>query len=461
MRQAEALEILKMGHNVFLTGPAGSGKTFLLNKYIGYLKKNKVEMAITASTGLAATHLNGRTIHSWCGMGISQSLDDAQINHLKKKKHLNSSIRQAKVLIIDEISMLNAKRLDLVNAICQAFRQDARPFGGIQVIFCGDFFQLPPVTRNEDEDGRFVIESEIWGNMDIKICYLEEQHRQADRRFLKVLNDIRSNQVTPGTVNILKTRFNKPIENKIRPTKLYTHNHSVDAENFSELDKLEGAEVPYEMRSEGVQHLVKSLKDSYCLAPETLKLKINAVVMFVKNNFTKGYINGTLGRVTGFDGESGFPVVETISGDKIIASPEKWGIEDNGSVIASVIQVPLRLAWAITVHKSQGMSLDCAEMDLSKTFEYGMGYVALSRVKALSGIKLSGLNDLALKVNQKIVDLDKDFFRMSQKLLKGLKTLSKKEKKDRQKKFIQNNRITDDVLYNFRTESATVDDIPF
>lgn len=461
MRQEKALEILKMGSNVFLTGPAGSGKTFLLNKYIDYLKKNKVEMAITASTGLAATHLNGRTIHSWCGMGISQSLNDAQIKNLKKKKHLSISIRCAKVLVIDEISMLNAKRLDLVNTICQAFRQDSRPFGGIQVIFCGDFFQLPPIAKREDEDGRFAIESEIWNNMDIKTCYLEEQHRQEDKQFLKVLTDIRTDQVTSETVDILKTRHNKSIKNKIRPTKLYTHNHNVDAENVFELDKLKGEEMSYEMHSEGVPHLVKSLKDSYCLAPETLRLKIDAVVMFVKNNFGKGYINGTLGRVIGFNEDDHYPIVETTTGQEIVAYPEKWGIEDNGSVIASVIQVPLRLAWAITVHKSQGMSLDCAEIDLSKTFEYGMGYVALSRVRALSGIKLVGINDLALKVNQKIVNLDKNFFKMSQKSLKGLKTMSKKEKKKIQQKFIEINKNTDDALYNFKTDGMVVDDIPF
>ncbi len=450
MKQEDALNILKMGHNVFLTGPAGSGKTFLLNEYISFLKKKDIDVAITASTGIAATHLNGRTIHSWCGMGINKSLSDKQIKKLKSKKHLALRVKNTKVLIIDEISMINAKQLDLVNNICQAFRQDIRPFGGIQTVLCGDFFQLPPIKKQEDEDSRFVVESDIWNNMDIKICYLEEQFRQKDKQFLKVLSAIRANKATDDTASILKTRLNKSIGSKIKPTKLYTHNNSVNAENLLELNKLDREEVCYEMYSEGIPDLVKSLKNSYCLAPESLKLKIDAIVMFVKNNFNKGYINGTLGKVIGYDKDDGYPIVKTIAGVEITAYPERWAIEDDEVVIASVSQVPLRLAWAITVHKSQGMSLDCAEIDLSQTFEFGMGYVALSRVRSLTGIKLVGINELALKVDEEMIQLDKDFFKLSQKSLKELNKLSSKQKKNIQKKFIKDNKITDDALDNFR-----------
>ena len=444
MKQEIVFEILKLGYNVFLTGPAGSGKTFLLNKYINYLKENKVAVSVTASTGIAATHLDGRTIHSWCGIGINEKLTDAQIKNLKEKDVLSSRIVSAKVLIIDEISMLNANRLDLIDDVCQAIRQDMRPFGGMQVILSGDFFQLPPVAKGQ-EDSRFVTESNIWNKMDIKTCYLEEQFRQSDEKFLGVLGDIRKNTAGHKTYNVLQQRLNKKIDFKIRPTKLHTHKIDVDTYNNFELNKLEGEELAYEMYSEGVPYLVQSLKDSYCLAPETLKLKIDAVVMFVKNNFTKGYVNGTLGKIIDFDEPDGYPLVETYSGKRIIAYPEKWIIEEGGETVASVSQVPLRLAWAITVHKSQGMSLDCAEIDLSKTFEYGMGYVALSRVRSLKGIKLVGINELALKVSDKAIDIDKNLIKKSQVDLNEYFQLAKKDIKKKQNIFLKNNKKSNTI----------------
>jgi len=435
MTQPQILEMLKSGQNAFLTGPAGCGKTFLLNQYIEYLKENNVEVGITASTGIAATHLNGRTIHSWCGMGINPKLTKTQITKLKRKKHLKQRINNAKVLVIDEVSMLNATRLDVVDAICKAFRKDIRPFGGLQIILCGDFFQLPPVSRGK-EDGDFVTESKIWKKMDIKICYIEEQYRQEDGEFLKVLNDIRGDTVTQETCEILESRINQPTNTDIKPTKLYTHNADVDIYNFLELNRLEGGEAVFHMTDYGPLPLVKALKRN-CLTSEVLTLKIGAVVMFVRNNFDKGYVNGTLGKIIDFDDDSGYPVVETTTGETIIASPERWVVEEDGEDIASLTQVPLRLAWAITVHKSQGMSLDSAEIDLSKTFEYGMGYVALSRVRSLEGITLMGINELALKVNEEATKLDKELYSKSLKDLEEYSKLSKKEIKKLQKDFIK------------------------
>lgn len=443
MKQSQALDMLKLGKNIFLTGPAGCGKTFLLNSYIDYLKKNRIKTGVTASTGIAATHLNGRTIHSWCGMGINESMSGEQIKLLLKKETLADRIKSTKVLIIDEVSMINAKRLDLVNYICQAFRGDERSFGGMQVVLCGDFFQLPPVASG-DEDNRFVTESEIWKSMNIKICYLKSQYRQADKDFLKVLNDIRNNTVDNDTVKILKERLNKSIKSKIKPTKLYTHNNSVDIDNITELNKLSGKEISHEMEVGGNQYVVEGLKKS-CLAPEILKLKIGAVVMFVRNNYSKKYVNGTLGKVIAFDEDDNYPVVETVVGDVIVASPENWLVEDGNDIQAFVSQVPLRLAWAITVHKSQGMSLDCAVIDLSKTFEYGMGYVALSRVRSLSGIKLIGINKMALQVNSEALKLDKMLQMQSKQDLNEMAKLGKKEIEKIQKDFLAKNK--DDNSY--------------
>lgn len=438
MKQKEALSMMKSGENVFLTGPAGSGKTFLLGEYVQYLKDNNVPVAVTASTGIAATHIGGRTIHSWCGMGIDDELSAEQMNALRKKEYLVRSVSFAKVLIIDEISMLSARQLDLVDAICRIFRQDNRPFGGLQVIFCGDFFQLPPVARGES-DARFVTQSHVWNDMNLKVCYLEEQHRQSDKRFLRVLRDIRENNVSGETIKILEGRLNCPVESDIRPTKLQTHNRDVEDYNLRELGEIKETEASYEMEVSGLGKLVDNMKKGYCLAPQVLSVKIGAVVMFVKNNFGKGFVNGTLGKIVAYDSESGYPVVETFSGDMIEASPEEWVVEDGREIIASVRQVPLRLAWAITVHKSQGMSLDAAVIDLRKTFEYGMGYVALSRVRSLSGMELMGFNPLALKAKEEAISLDKDFLKRSENDRKAHFALDRKKIKEMQEKFLGKN----------------------
>lgn len=414
MNQSQALKILKSGKNIFLTGSAGTGKTFLLNKFIEYLKEKKIKASVTASTGIAATHLGGTTIHSWSGMGIERKLDDKQIEKLFKKEELREKIKETKILIIDEISMLDSERLDLLDRICKVAKESFLPFGGLQIIMSGDFFQLPPVDR-EREGIKFAYDSWIWKQTDVKICYLDEQHRQQDdTEFINILDNIRENKAGEDTLNRLKTRLYKRINCQIEPTKLYTHNADVDAINSFELSRIQEKEKNYYMTSRGQNKLVNFLKKS-CLAPEVLNLKIGAVVMFVKNNFNRGYVNGTLGKVIDFD-ENGWPIIKTKSGKNIIAVPTNWNVKKNDVILASIKQIPLRLAWAITVHKSQGMSLDVAEIDLSKSFERGMGYVALSRVRRLDGIKLMGINQMALRVNQQIVEKDKEFRKLSKQI---------------------------------------------
>jgi len=433
MTQKQALEILKMGYNVFLTGSAGSGKTFVLNQYINYLKKKKVNIGITASTGIAATHMNGITIHSWSGMGIKDKLSDKDIQKLLKRKRLKRNFDRTKVLVIDEISMLHHFQLDLVNRICRAFRQNDEPFGGMQAILCGDFFQLPPISK-EDNKVCFVNESDIWSKMNLKVCYLDEQHRHSDAKLTKVLNDIRTDNVGEDTLELLRRRYKNSNVGFPNLTKLYTHNIDVDAINSRELEKLEGEPSVYMMTSKGNRQLVEVLKRN-CLAPEELILKKGALVMFIKNNFEEGYVNGTLGIVVDFNDE-GLPVVKTNRNRIIHVTYKSWVIEDDGKIIAEITQLPLRLAWAITVHKSQGMTLDAAEVDLSKSFVEGMGYVALSRLCSLSGLKLMGLNNMALRINKTVLEMDKEFIKMSADVCLDLNKLSVREKEKRQKEFL-------------------------
>ncbi len=412
MTQREALEILKSGKNVFLTGQAGSGKTYLLNKYISFLRKKNVSVAVTASTGIASTYLNGSTIHSFSGIGVNGNLSEEFLKKTLKKGYLKKKIVKTKVLIIDEISMLSAFHFELVSEVVRRFKARWEPFGGIQIVLSGDFFQLPPIGNYENEKTKkFAYHSNIWKELNLKVCYLEEQHRQKDNIHINLLNSIRNNSIGEKEIDILRRRMNKnPQANEI--TKLYTHNIDVDTVNEKALSVINKKEKVFYMSSHGQERVVEILSRN-CLASQVLSLKEGALVIFIKNNFTKGFVNGTLGRVIRFNRE-GHPVVRVSNGSIFVASPEKWSIEDEeGKRVAEVEQVPLRLAYAITVHKSQGMTLDMAEIDLSKCFEEGMGYVALSRVSSIENIYLKGFNEISLKVKEEVVEIDKEFRKIS------------------------------------------------
>jgi hypothetical protein len=434
MQQTDAFHLLKMGKNIFLTGAAGSGKTYLLNKYIHYLKVNNVNVAVTASTGIAATHLQGTTIHSWSGIGVNDMLTQHHLEKLLTNDRIKRNYKKTKVLIIDEISMLHKHQLDMLDTIARYILNCDDAFGGMQIVLCGDFFQLPPVSSgNSKKEIHFAFESLAWKNANIHVCYLHEQHRQNNDELLTILNDIRNGTAGEHTKIPLRTRYKKEPQGKTKPTKLYSRNINVDAINLHELENLPGKEKIFKMKTDGFNSFVESLKKS-CLALEQLKLKIGAEVMFIKNDMYGQYVNGTRCTVVDFDKDEGWPIVNTFSNETIIARPETWTYEENGVVRATIMQVPLRHAWAITIHKSQGMTLDAAEIDLGDAFEPGMGYVALSRVRNLSGLKLMNLNGMALKVNATILQQDKFFKKESAIQVDYLKTLSETEKSAHYKK---------------------------
>ncbi|WP_201508944.1 AAA family ATPase [Psychrobacter alimentarius] len=472
MRQSSALDILKTGQNVFLTGSAGSGKTYTLNQYIDYLRARRVPVAVTASTGIAATHMSGTTIHSWSGIGIKDELSDRDLSNLSRKQFLADRLKDTAVLIIDEISMLHAKQLNLVSQVLKYVRKNDKAFGGIQVVVAGDFFQLPPIgSKGETNREKFAFMSEAWLDAKFHICYLSEQHRQVSEAanggldLDDILNQIRRQEVTFEAIAALEATFDQDVD--VKRTRLYTHNLNVNKINDKELAALDGDMMRFEATSTGDSKLVETLKKTVRTQDELI-LKVGSKVMFIKNNTELGVSNGTMGELIGFaavkiddskdssdalieDDSSSesedtgevtdkkttkgkkstakkeaeqskakkpttqkMPVVRLNSGREVVAEPEEWIIEDEtGEVLASYEQVPLCLAWAITIHKSQGMTLEAAEIDLSRTFELGQGYVALSRLKSLAGLQLLGMNDMSLQLDPLARGADRRFLVLS------------------------------------------------
>ncbi|MBI2025184.1 AAA family ATPase [Candidatus Kaiserbacteria bacterium] len=440
MTQGDALAILKTGANVYLTGEPGSGKTHTINKFAEWLSASGIEPSVTAATGIAATHVSGMTLHSWSGIGIAESLSRADVDRIASKEHVARRIAKAKVLIIEEISMLSAATFEMADKVCREVRRENKPFGGLTVVLVGDFFQLPPVSRNKDV--QFAYTSHVWRDLNLITCYLTEQYRQDDSEFLNVLSAIRLGEVEGIHHELLMARNVDVASLPHDAPKLFSHNADVDRINAAELAKLKGPSKKFKMSSKGKDSLVEGLMRG-CLSPETLELKEGAAVMFTKNSPQGRFVNGTLGVVSGW-GAGGMPIVEirspsTSSGHRlrVTAEPMEWSVEEQGKVKASVSQIPLRLAYAMTVHKSQGMSMDAAIMDLSKAFEYGQGYVALSRVRRLSGVYLTGLNARALEVHPKILEKDRDFRAASEAARDAFGEMRKHEVEAMQKKFVK------------------------
>lgn len=418
MNQDSALEILLSGRNVFLTGGPGTGKSFIIGQF---MKRSGRRVALTASTGIAAVNICGQTVHSWAGLGMYSKLSSSDLNRIRNGP-TGARIRRADALVIDEVSMLSGDTLEAVDLACRAAHDDLdTPFGGLQVILTGDFFQLPPVIKGTPRF-RFAFEAPAWEVLDPAVCYLDKCYRQdGDFEFMELLASIRRNECDPNDPALWRRCFERDDVPYGVPN-LSSRNAEVDALNVLRLAGLPGPAKTFHMTSEGPEHLVSALMKG-CQSPETLTLKVGATVMFTRNDQNGRFVNGTTGVVVDVRGEC--PAVELKDGSEVTAEPVSWEmserIEEEADkeaapyrpaakrTLARITQVPLRLAWGITVHKSQGMSLDAAIIDLSSAFEYGQGYVALSRVRSLAGLYLLGWNTRALEVHPAVLRKDEEF----------------------------------------------------
>lgn len=410
-KQKFALECMLSGKNIFLTGPAGTGKTTIISLF----KKMVTDrfIGITSMTGISAILLGGSTMHSYLGIGLG--VDSFEILFEKIRKNYKSKMKWIKtdVLIIDEISMLSPKLFEKLDLLGRSIREIDLPFGGIQLVLCGDFLQLP-VIRNTSINS-FCFESKIWNQCIDETIYLDEIVRQTDTEFQNVLNNVRMGTITEDTKQFLNSRIFKEEkkgikENKIKPTRLYTMNKDVDAMNENELYKLNDGStefLQYDMKISFIptnknetDYLQKIVKN--CPAPSELVLCKGAQVMLVYNMDVEHELaNGSRGIVTGFKDD--FPIVKFINGEERMIDFHKWEIEDRGNHILTITQIPLRLAWSLTIHKSQSCTLDLVEVDLSNVFEYGQAYVALSRVRNKEGLRILAIDYESIKAHPKAV----------------------------------------------------------
>ncbi len=406
MKQETALQIMKGNKNVYLAGSPGTGKTYLLNKYVDWLTDNGKIPSITASTGIAAVHIGGTTIHSWAGVR-DDVVTDKNIKDILENRWTRERICRTEILIIDEISMVSSRMLNVLNKIAIEARGDTAPFGGIKLVVVGDFFQLPPIK------GDFAFNSESWKQADFQVCYLEDQYRQSDNVFTDLLTNIRSGVLTDEQQKIIESKISDDVSG-IKAIRLDTHNKKVDDINQMKLERLSSIPKTYIMTSGGNKMALKTLK-KYCLSPERLTLKVGAPVLFTKNDIDLQWVNGTQGEVIELHDD--YVEIRLMNDNIVKVKKTRWerceGYGKNKKVIAFVNQLPLKLAWAITIHKSQGMTLDKAIIDLSRVFACGHAYVALSRLKSLDGLYIQGrITKNFLNVDESVRKKDKEFLNL-------------------------------------------------
>jgi ATP-dependent DNA helicase PIF1 len=461
LEQQHAFTKYRLGHNIFITGSGGTGKSYLIKTLKQDLESRGIKHSVCALTGCAAVLLNcyAKTIHSWSGIGLGVGTKEEIVEKAIRNKRATTNWKTNQVLIVDEISMMSLKVFEALDQIGKCTkRQYLRPFGGMQVIFIGDFYQLPPVGRGEE--ARFCFESTIWDqtfNLENHI-QLKTLYRQKDPEYIRILTEVRDGVLTEESLTALNERLQAtydPSENNgIVPTKLFPRNADADRINQTMYAKIKEEEEKYDLKqvknlrvfnetsvqiplevmtkcadltNEEVEQQLKLFCENSNLNPQ-LSLKKGAIVMCLANLDTDaGVCNGSQGIVIDFIANTHnvkCPVVKFLNGVVMTIQPRVYQHGDYPKF--GVVQIPLRLAWAFTIHKSQGVTLDIAEIDIgSSIFEFGQTYVALSRIRSLNGLYLSSFNPRKIKTNPTVSELYKKIPEITEELVvKTKETLS-------------------------------------
>ena len=408
-KQLEAFNSIKNGENVFLTGPAGSGKSFLLNHFITEYKGEKSEIFITSTTGLSSILIDGITIHRYAGIGTGDKDIDTYYKKIIKMKNLRDRWRNTKILIIDEISMMDGELFDKLEILAKKIRKNDAPFGGIQLILSGDFLQLPPVKSND-----FAFDAISWDFVVDKVFYFNEIIRQDDNSLKYVLNNIRVGVVDENVKRLLDSCLNKKLTNEegIIPTLLFSKKQMVIEYNQKKLKKLIDTgkdnyiyKSTYQFSdniSESTKEFYKELLNTQYHVEDEILISLHSQVMLTINMPEFQLANGSRGIVVDFikeDDNVAFPVVLFLHGKSKVIKNFEYSIDENG-VLVKKIQIPLILSWAITIHKAQGCTLELLQTDIGESiFEYGQVYVVLSRIKSIDGLSLINIDYSKIKAH--------------------------------------------------------------
>ena len=411
--QSHFADVFFHGDNCLLSGEAGSGKSYLVKALVDFLRQHRVNVAVTGSTGVASFNIGGQTLHSFAGLGLADEPTDQLIASVRKKGKVKERIRATHVLFLDEVSMIKGELLDKVNAVFRAIRFNNEPFGGCQVVFIGDWLQLAPVFKGQEMQ-ELAFESLSWRAADIQTVVLKEQMRQqSDKVLLSVLNDIRTGNTS--SLRLLDARIDAAFpQDGIEPVRIFCKNVDVDGHNKERLRMLSTPAKVFQASDTGSDYHLASL-DKNCPAPKWLELKIGAQVMCLANqDVGMGVCNGSIGIVKEFVNggvKVKFPKITTI------ITHNEWSMRDqevgvDGKMMAKVkatrSQIPLKVCYAVTVHKVQGTTLDRAIVDMAEAFAAGQAYCALSRVRDLESLSIVGsIPKSAIKVDPRCIEFYK------------------------------------------------------
>ncbi|OPB45167.1 putative mitochondrial DNA helicase (Pif1) [Trichoderma guizhouense] len=443
--------VVNQGKSVFFTGPAGTGKSVLMRAIINQLRtkyaRDRERVAVTASTGLAACNIGGITLHSFSGIGLGKEDAATLVRKIRRNPKAKNRWLRTKCLIIDEISMVDGDLFDKLSQIGRTIRNNGRPWGGIQLIITGDFFQLPPVPDGDKKrEAKFAFDAATWSTSIDHTIGLTQVFRQRDPKFAAMLNEMRLGQITQDTVDTFK-RLARPLEfnDGVESAELFPTRAQVDGSNERRLRDLPGAPIKYDAIDTGDVNIRDKLLANM-MAPKSIELKMDSQVMLIKN-LDGSLVNGSLGRVIAFSDERTFdmtnmddydpfmddamakarrklkafsrepdpdgsgmkyPVVRFISTDGvarvILCQPEEWKVElPNGEVQAKRVQLPLILAWALSIHKAQGQTLERVTVNLGRVFEKGQAYVALSRATSQEGLRVLGFDKNKVMAHPRVI----------------------------------------------------------